>query len=211
MNFRYPVFLDVSGKRCLVTGEGLEIPGKVVTLVERSAIVTYVNPTADDSIARLASEQRLTWHARKFESSDLDGCFLMISDQEDNSEIFQLAEARGVLCNAVDDPEHCRFSFGSVISRGDLTVAISTNGIAPALAVRLRQKLEEELGREYESFLHLLEELRGEITDSIAGFDARRALWYRLIDSEAFSLLRRGEADEARHLLRKLVDEARGC
>src|SRR4051812_7711125 len=113
MNFRYPIFLDVTGKRCIVVGDGYEIPGKVRVLVERGAEVTYIHPTADQSIAELAKAGRLQWEQRGFLPSDLNECFLVITDQEDNSEVFRLAEQRNVLCNAVDDPDFCRFSFGS--------------------------------------------------------------------------------------------------
>ncbi|MFZ0593262.1 MAG: bifunctional precorrin-2 dehydrogenase/sirohydrochlorin ferrochelatase [Bryobacteraceae bacterium] len=208
MNFRYPVFLDVSGKRCLVTGEGFEIPGKVRTLVQRGAVVTYVNPRAEASIEQLVREGDVTWHAREFQPSDLDGCFLVITDRKDNSEIFRLAEERNVLCNAVDDPERCRFSFGSIVSRGDLMLAISTNGIAPALAVRLRERFEKELGEEYASLVEMLGELREEIASRITDFGARRELWYRLVDSGALSLVRQGQREDARRLLRELVEDA---
>lgn len=206
MNFRYPVFLDISGKRCLVTGEGFEIPAKIQRLVDQSAIVTYVNPVAEDSIADLARNNRLAWHAREFINTDLDGCFLVIADTKRNAHIFELAEQRNVLCNAVDDPEFCRFSFGSIVSRGDLTIAISTNGIAPALAVRLRQRFEREFGSEYAVFLAMLSEVRAEITASVPDFETRKALWYRLIDSDALSLLGQGREYEARQLLRSLID-----
>lgn len=211
MNFRYPIFLDVTRKRCIAVGEGYEIPGKVRALVERGADVTYVHPTADQSIAELAAAGRLRWEQRGFLASDLNGCFLVITDQQDNSEVFRLAEQGNVLCNAADDPEFCRFSFGSTISRDHLTIAISTNGVAPALAVRLRQRLEREIGEEYSLFTSLLSELRPEITESIADFAARRDLWYKLVDSPALNLIRQNKPDEARRMLRGLVDQAKAA
>ncbi|HXE14323.1 MAG TPA: bifunctional precorrin-2 dehydrogenase/sirohydrochlorin ferrochelatase [Bryobacteraceae bacterium] len=209
MNFRYPVFLDVAEKRCLVTGEGPEIPVKVRMLVERGAEVVYVHPTADSAIERLAREGRITWYAREFQAGDLDGCFLVISAGPYNSKIFKLAERRNVLCNAADDPDYCRFSFGSVVERGNLRIAVSTNGAAPALAVRLREKLEKDIGAEYGLFTEMLGELRAEIAATIPDFGKRRELWYRLVDSEALALIRQGRPEEARRLLRKLVDESR--
>lgn len=208
MNFRYPIFLDVAQKKCLITGEGYELPGKIKTLVERGAIVIYVNPTADGSIAALAAQALIVWHKRNFEPADLEGCLLVITDQDDNSEVFRLAEERNVLCNSADDPEFCRFSFGSVIPRGNVTIAISTNGIAPALAVRLRERFEREIGEEYERFVAILSEMRAEITRSISDFSTRRELWYKLIDSDAIVLLRNSREQDARALLRRLVDEA---
>jgi siroheme synthase-like protein len=209
MNFRYPIFLDLTGKRCLVTGQGTEILAKIRRLIACGASVIYVNPAADKTIAALAAKRQIIWNARHFEGSDLDGCLLVITALRDNEEIFRLAEERNILCNAVDDPAHCRFSFGSVVSRGDLTVAISTNGVAPALAVRLRERLEHELGEEYADFIAMLAELRPEIVRGLPDFEKRRALWYRLVDSSALEAIRHAQPREARQLLRRLVEEAK--
>jgi len=211
MNFRYPIFLDLTGKHCIVIGDGYEVPGKVRTLVECGAEVTYINPTAEHSIAELAAAGRLRWEQRGFLASDLDNCFLLLTDQADNSEVFHLAEQRNVLCNAADDPGFCRFSFGSTVSRGNLTIAISTNGVAPALAVRLRQRLEREIGPEYSAFTAMLSEFRPEITGAIDDFETRRDLWYKLIDSAALELIRQEKPDEARRLLCEMIDQAKAA
>jgi len=208
VNFRYPIFLDVTGKKCVVTGDGFEIPAKVLALVEASARVVYVNPNAEPRIEKLAADGAIAWQKRSFEPEDLDGCFLIISDLEDNSEVFALAEARNVLCNAVDEPEHCRFSFGSIHRQGDLTIAISTNGRAPAVAVRLRQWLEREIGPEYGAFLELMKRVRPEVNSGLPDFELRRQLWYQIVDSEVLSLLRDGRAAEADARIRTMVDEA---
>ncbi len=139
----------------------------------------------------------IRWEQRDFEPHDLNGCFLVIADREDNSDIFRLAEEQRILCNAVDDPPNCRFSFGSVHRQGDLTIAISTNGWAPAVAVRLREKLEREVGPEYGAFLELLKAVRPEITSRIAEFSARRELWYRIVDSDVLELLRNDHSEAA--------------
>jgi len=207
MNFRYPVFLDVDGKRCLVTGEGYEVAFKVKNLVDCSAIVTYVNPRAEPAIEMLAETGLLRWEKRAFVASDLDGCFLVISDLEDNSEIFKLAEARGILCNCVDDPEHCRFSFGSLHRQGDLTIAISTNGWAPAVAVRLKEWLQREVGPEYGEFLAMLKAVRPAITNGIADFGVRRELWYRIVDSDFLVRIRAGESYAVEGEICKMIQD----
>jgi len=208
VNFRYPIFLDLSGKKCLVTGEGYEVAGKVRTLVDAGAQVTYVNPSAEDSIRELAAQTRILWKRREFHPDDLNDCFLVITDRDDNSELFRLAEERGILCNAVDDPANCRFSFGSVHRQGDLTIAISTNGQAPAVAVRLRQKLQREIGPEYAALLAMLRVFRPVITKSIPDFSARRDLWYRIVDSSALSQLRNGQIEAAAETICAIIDEA---
>lgn len=189
MNFRYPVFLDLSGKKCLVIGDGREIAGKVAALLEAGADVVQMT-------------------AQAFKAADLAGCFLVITDQPDNSEVFRLAEEQKILCNAVDDPEHCRFSFGSIHRQGDLAIAISTNGQAPALAVRLKERLQREIGPEYGELLALLNAARPAVRKSISDFAARRELWYRIVDSNVLSLLRAGDRDAAAQSVERMIEEA---
>ncbi len=208
VNFRYPIFLDLTGKKCLVTGEGFEIAVKIRALVDAAADVVYVNPRAEPAIQDLCAAAAVRWEARDFMPQDLKGCFLVITDRDDNSEIFRLAEEQNVLCNSVDDPAHCRFSFGSVHRQGNLAIAISTNGWAPALAVRLKQQLEREIGTEYGLLLDLLKEIRPEIKERIPDFGARRQLWYRIIDSDVLAQLRQGHHSEAAALVRQMIDEA---
>jgi siroheme synthase-like protein len=207
VNFHYPIFLDLTGKRCLVVGEGPEMASKIRGLIEAGAEVVYVHPDASEGIAELARKGNIVWAAREFEASDLEGCFLVIARLEDNSEIFRLAEERGVLCNAVDDPEHCRFIFGSVHRQGELTIAISTNGVAPALAVRLKERLQREIGPEYAVLLALLQQMRGEIRARIPDFARRRELWYRIVDSEALEKIRVGAIEEARRLIAGFIEQ----
>jgi precorrin-2 dehydrogenase/sirohydrochlorin ferrochelatase len=176
--------------------------------VDAFAKVVYVNPEAEPEIQALAALGLIEWRSRAFQTDDLEGCFLVITDLEDNSEVFWLAEARNILCNAVDDPRYCRFSFGSIHRQGDLTVAISTNGWAPAVAVRLRQKLEQEVGPEYSILLSLLKEVRGEINTRIPNFERRKKLWYQIVDSSVLETLRQGQEREAQALIRGMIEEA---
>jgi precorrin-2 dehydrogenase / sirohydrochlorin ferrochelatase len=207
MNFRFPIFLDLTGKKCLVIGEGYEVPGKVQALVDAGANTQYVHPVADPRIEALAQAGLLQWHRRGFQVSDLDECFLAISDQDENSEVFRLCEQRRILCNSVDDPGNCRFSFGSVHRQGDLTIAISTNGLAPAVAVRLKERFQNEIGPEYGALLSILKEVRPEITTRIPEFAKRRELWYRIVDSDVLQFLKAGDFDGAGSRVRSLISE----
>jgi siroheme synthase-like protein len=208
MNFRYPIFLDLTGKRCLVAGEGYEVAFKIKNLVDCAAAVTYINPRAEPAIESLAVAGLLQWERRHFTPADLDGCSLVISDLEDNSTIFKLAESRGILCNSVDDPAHCRFSFGSLHRQGDLTIAISTNGWAPAVAVRLKEWLQREIGPEYGELLKMLKAVRPAITGRISDFAVRRDLWYRIVDCGFPNRIRAGESYAVEGEICKLVQEA---
>jgi len=188
VNFRYPIFLDLTGKKCLAVGDHPEMAAKVQGLRDAGA--------------------RVEWKQREFHPDDLAGCFVVLTSLPDNSEVFAACEQRNILCNAVDDPEHCRFSFGSIHRQGDLAIAISTNGSAPALAVRLKQRLQSQIGPEYGTLLTMLKDVREEIQSRIADFDARRDLWYRIVDSDVLDQLRSGEEDAAGRSLHRMIDEA---
>lgn len=192
----------------MVTGEGFEVAAKVRALVEASADVRYINPEAVPEIQALARTGAIHWDMREFSPADLDGCFLLITCSPRNAEIFRMAEARNVLCNAVDDPANCRYSYGSIHRSGDLTIAISTNGTAPAIAVRLREKLQRELGPEYGELLEALRRIRPEITERVAGFENRKQLWYAIVDSNALALFKNGDGEAAFALIRQLIDQA---
>ena len=87
-------------------------------------------------------------------------------------------------------------------------VAISTNGVAPALAVRLRERMERELGSEYAELLRMLKHVRAELGARVADSSARRALWYRIVDSDILDKLREGQTDEAERALRAMIENA---
>ncbi|HEY8551858.1 MAG TPA: uroporphyrinogen-III C-methyltransferase, partial [Thermaerobacter sp.] len=110
----------------------------------------------------------------------------------------------------VDDPPHCSFILPAVHRQGDLVVAIGTGGKSPALATRLRDRLARELGPEYATWIALLGSMRPAVAARIPDPDRRRALWYRMVDSEGLALVRRGDVAGARRLLEALLDAAAG-
>jgi siroheme synthase-like protein len=107
----------------------------------------------------LIRARRIEWIPREFAAGDLQGAALSIAATSApgvNASVFREAQSRGILSNAVDDIENCDFYYGSVVQRGDLQIAISTNGKSPALAQRLRQELSQQFGPEYEVWLEWL-------------------------------------------------------
>ena len=172
MTSLFPIFVKLAGRKCLVVGGGPVAEGKLEGLLASAATVVVVAPEVTETIARWKDEQRLTWQARPFRPSDLEGSFLVIAAtgvDDVNESVFREAEAREILCNAVDEPERCHFYYPAIVRRGPLQIAISTGGLSPALASRLRAELEAQFGPEYERWLQKLGALR-------------RALFARRID-----------------------------
>ena len=190
----YPIFIiGLHNRRCIVVGGGQEAERKVAGLLDCDAAVTVISVELTPQMSSWADEGRIAWIGRDYQTGDLEGAYLVIaerSDAETNACIWAEAEAKNALVNVMDDVPHCNFIAGSVVRQGSLTIAISTAGAAPVLAVRQRQRLKRELGAEYATFLDLMQALREPLTTRYPDFDKRRALWYELVDSDILELLR---------------------
>jgi len=134
-----PIFLKLDGRPGLLVGAGTVALDKIGSLLKTGIRLRVVAPRAHEEIRQLAAEGKLEWIERSFYSSDLDGNFVVIAatdSPEVNAAVYQGALERGILCNSVDDIPNCDFFFGSIVSRGDLQIAISTAGESPAFAQR---------------------------------------------------------------------------
>jgi precorrin-2 dehydrogenase / sirohydrochlorin ferrochelatase len=208
MNTYYPVYIQLRDQPCVVIGGGKIAEGKVEGLLAVQAQVTVISPNLTPQLHELEKQKRITYLARTYQPGDLTGAFVVIcaTDQaEINHQVWQEATANGQLVNVVDDTPRCNFIAPSILRKGDLTIAISTSGKAPVLAVRLKERFQRELGPEYERFLELAGELREPLARNIPDFETRKALWYQLVDSEILDALARGEESLAREIISQVV------
>lgn len=205
--FGYPVFLDVRGRVVLVAGGGREAATRARSLAGLGAQVR-VWALAHRATASLAGRASVELVGPGYSPSVLDDALLAViatGDQVLDRRIAIDARARRILVSTVDDVPFCDWSSPAVLRHGRLTVAIGTGGVAPALAVRLRDRLAQQLGAEYGLLTELLAEVRPSITGSGRPFAERRALWYELVDGPALELLRAGDPEAARASLRHTV------
>lgn len=212
----YPVYLDLRGRHCVVIGGGSVAEGKVKGLLEAGAHVTVISPQLTPNLRQAADEGHIVHVARRYQAGDLAGAFLAISATNErtvNEQVWQEAVESNItsaglsagLVNIVDDPPHCTFIAPSIVRRGDLAIAISTGGKAPALAVRLRQQLERTIGHEHARFLELAGILRAPIAARYPDFKQRKTLWYQLVDSDVLDLLRQGDEAAARRRVAEIT------
>jgi precorrin-2 dehydrogenase/sirohydrochlorin ferrochelatase len=163
------MFLKLEGRSCLVVGAGSVGENKLRTLIRAGARVRIVSPQATPGVQKLAVENKIVWLRRKFMARDLDGMLLVIvatSSPSVNKRVSEHARRRGVLCNAVDDPENCDFYYPAVVRRGNFQIAISTGGRSPELAHRLRKELQQQFGAEYTRWVEELGRERLELFSS---------------------------------------------
>jgi precorrin-2 dehydrogenase/sirohydrochlorin ferrochelatase len=162
----FPMFVKLDGRRCLVVGAGTVAEGKIEGLLTTGASVRVVAPVATPKVRAWAREGRVEWEPREYVPADLAGAFLVIAATGSptlHEDIYAEAQSRGVLCNAVDEPERCDFYYPAVVRRGELQIAISTGGQSPALAHRLRKDLEQQFGPEWEAWVEQLGRSREEL------------------------------------------------
>jgi len=185
----FPMFVKLEGRCCLVVGAGKVGEGKIRSLLVSRARVRVIAPIATPQVAAWAQAGLIEWEGREFATSDLDGVFLVVAATSliaVNTEVHRAAQARGVLCNAVDDPERCDFYYGSVVRRGQLQVAISTEGQSPALAQRLRRDIEAQIDPAYAGWLVELGQQRAELRARAMEPEARRQRLHEIASGRAF-------------------------
>jgi precorrin-2 dehydrogenase / sirohydrochlorin ferrochelatase len=192
----FPIFLKLESRACLVVGGGVVAQAKIPGLLTERASVKVVAPEATPQIREWASSGAIDWEQRSFEPRDLEGKFLVIvatSSHEVNTRVFNEAHAKGILCNAVDDPPNCDFYYPAVVRRGDLQIAISTGGQSPALAQRIRQELEIQFGPEYESWVATLGQQREELAAADLDPEVRKRILHELASRASFEARSAGQ------------------
>ena len=185
----FPAFLKLTGRQCLVVGAGPIAQEKIESLLHAGGKVRVVAPQATDFVRAWARAKKIRWEPRKFRSADFRGIFLVVACTPSpalHERIYRRARRRAVLCNVVDDPAHCDFYYGAVVRRGELQIAISTGGHSPALAQRLRKKLEKEIGAEYEHWLENLGRARKRLFAKSLSPARRKALLHSLASEISF-------------------------
>ncbi len=160
----FPVFLKLEGRRVLVVGAGPVAAGKIRPLVDAGAVVTVVAPDVVDEIASQAVERGgdVTIVRRAFEPGDVDGVWYVVAaaPPEVNREVTRAATARCLFVNAVDDLESASAYAGAIVQKAGVTIAMSTDGEAPALAGLMREALEVMLPEELDTWMLRAQEAR---------------------------------------------------
>ena len=172
-----------------MVGAGEIGEAKTAGLVEAGADVRVVALTATKRVKEWDRQGKVRWSQREFRESDLAGCLLVVAATSSSGlhkRISRLARRFGVLCNIVDVPDLCDFYYPAVVRRGALQIAVSTSGESPALAQRLRKKLEKEFGPEYEAWLRELGKSRKRLSAGSLDVSDRKAKLHFMASEKSF-------------------------
>ena len=211
----YPVYLNLRGRRCVIVGGGTVAEGKIGRLLDSGAEICVVSPEATPGIRQFADEGAVRWEEREYRSGDLEGAFIAIAAtnvREVNRRIFEEANERGVMLNAVDDPPNCSFIAPSIVQRGPVTLAISTGGVSPALARKLRESLQDSDDLAWADLSGVMAVARSHLREAgiLTSIDPQR--WQCCITRELLAMAQDGrDANAAETLITALTgDDGRG-
>lgn len=217
MTAYYPVYLNLRGRRCVIIGGGTVAEGKISRLLDSGAEICLVSPDATPGIRQFVADGAVRWEQRKYQHGDLEGAFIAIAAtnvREVNRRIYEEANERGVMLNAVDDPPNCSFIAPSIVQRGPVTLAISTSGVSPALARKLRESLQESADLAWADLSGVMAVARSHLREAglLAGIDPQR--WQCCITRELLAMAQGGRNAEAAETLingltGQLPDESR--
>jgi precorrin-2 dehydrogenase/sirohydrochlorin ferrochelatase len=204
----YPLFLDITGRKCVVVGGGNVAERKVERLLACGARVEVVGKSLTPLLAAWNGEEKVVHRDSDYEDSCLTDAFLVIGATDDeavNGRIATDARALEIPVNIVDDPDRCDFILPSIVERGDLSIAVSTGGRSPALAKKLRKELEIVYGPEYAILLEILGRLRGKVIAGGRPSDENRACFDTVVSSEILDHIRAGRWGDVKDLIRGLT------
>ncbi|TMB31645.1 MAG: bifunctional precorrin-2 dehydrogenase/sirohydrochlorin ferrochelatase [Deltaproteobacteria bacterium] len=179
MSETYPVFLRFQGRLAVLVGGGRVAAAKLSGLLAAGARVRVVAPGVAPEIERPEIEIR----RRAFVPEDLDGAFFVVAaaPPEVNRNVRLAADARGLFVNAVDDAKSASAFLGGVVRKGGVTVAVATDGRAPALAGLLREALERVLPDDISAWVDLGERVRAGWRETGIPMGDRRPLLLRAL------------------------------
>ncbi len=203
-----PIFMNIRGQRCLVVGGGEIAARKTALLQEAGAEIAVVSPELSSSLARQVDQGSVTYRAGGFEASDLDGANLVIAATDDeavNRQVSELAKARQLPVNVVDNPDLCSFIVPSIIDRSPVQIAVSTGGASPVLARLLRTRLESVIPSTYGRLAAMVDGFRDKVKARFTDVNARRNFWEQVLEGKIAELVFAGKDEEAEAELEKAV------
>jgi uroporphyrin-III C-methyltransferase/precorrin-2 dehydrogenase/sirohydrochlorin ferrochelatase len=207
----FPAFLNLKGKPCLLVGAGSVAARKATLLLAAGAELTVVAPQVGASISDLAARGRVKIVVREFDSTDLDGHWLVVAATNDTlvqQAVFAAASAAGVFCNSVDDLNNSSYITPAIVDRSPLVVAVSSGGAAPVLARKIRSRIEEILPARIGRLAQLAHKWRDRVRQRLSTLLARRRYWEQVFDGRVASAVYAGRIDAAETLMADLLHDS---
>ena len=200
-----PAFHNIKGRLCLVVGGGEVAARKGGVLLEAGARLRVVAPEIDPELARQPGVDAIV---ERFAPEHLDGAMLVVaatSDRAVNRQVSELAQARNLPVNVVDDPELCSFIMPSILDRSPLMVAFSSGGGSPVLTRMMRGKLETVIPQNYSRLAAFAVRFRELVKERVTNPPKRRIFWENALDGAVAEKVLAGDDSGAEAMLREML------
>lgn len=189
----YPMMLNIENKECVIIGGGDIAYRKILELIEYGASITLVSPSINEDIKVLVDNKSINYIQDIYDKAYVENTYIVVASTNDsrvNNQIFRDCSKRKILVNVVDDPKNCSFIVPSKIKRGDLTIAISTNGKSPTLSRSIREELEKKYDEHYEVFLNILGDVRQEVMRKVKDYSKKKEIFNAIMKEDYLTKLK---------------------
>ena len=205
-----PVFMDVRGQRCLLVGAGEVASRKAALLARTGAYLVVVAPLVRDEVRELVAKHQGEIHLRAFQHTDLDDVSLVVAATDNdavNRQVSELARARRLPVNVVDQTELCSFIVPAIVDRSPVVIAISTGGSSPVLTRQIKENIEIMLPATYGRLASLLGSLRDRVKRDVTDFAKRTRFWEKLLSGPMPQMVLSGRDQDAMQLFEQTLTD----
>ena len=193
----YPLFLDITGRECVVIGGGSVAERKAMMLLKFNASVTVISPKVTKKLSLLGDSGLIRIIPRKYRRGDIDSAAIVFACTDErpvNTKIREDAGVKGTPVNVVDKPLECDFIVPSIIKKGDITIAISTSGLLPMASKKIRQAIEKTVTADYVAYTRVIGAFRKHLLRTVPDGSKRRAIMKAVGKMEIRDILNAGLA-----------------
>ena len=210
MNY-LPLFIDTSGKKCLIVGGGKVASRKLIPILESNMTVNMISSDiADEILEIIKNKKNFTYEQRNFEEKDINDQFLIIAatnDKSINSLIAKLAKEKNILVNMAEDSSKGNVLIPSVVDRSPIKIAISSGAASPILTRLVKTKLETIIPYAFSKLADVMMEYRAKVKEKYSSIKERRNFWETFLDGPLSEMVLSGHIEKAKKMLDKSLKE----
>ena len=208
---KYPIYLELAGRRIVVVGAGAVAARKAETLSTAGARVIVIAKDASQAFEKTCSKLNIKLVISSYSKDYLAEAVLAIAATNDlnlNRRIYKDCQELEVLCNVVDQPELCDFFVPAVVKRGPLQIAVGTDGNCPAYAGHLRKKLEDQFTEDHGRFVTELESIRKKVIADIPDGTKRKMILGQLAGDKSLEYFLTNGPAEWQSYANKIISQS---
>ena len=207
----FPIFLDLRDKYVLVAGQYKILEFKIKKMIRAGAKIKFLSDLLPKYLEKYVKSGKVLFIKDQFREAYLNDVWLVVCGSQDvelKKKIAETSAARNIFCNFVDEAPISSFISPSVISKGVITIAISTKGKSPALNKYLKNEIMDAIGDEYSQFAVILGKMRKKVIKRIPNQKKRRELFDTIVqDKRVQDMIRENKTAEAEILVGEIIEQ----